>query len=79
MSYVRGIEPGIGSAFLAQWQKLLGDTGLGTAHASRGNVAERRALFVTDKSVIEHGGRCVMVLALVVVEDVDVVRDASRN
>lgn len=78
ISYVRGIEPRIGSTFLGQWRKLLGDAGFEVAYASQ-DAAERRILFVTDESVIEHGGRCVMVLALVIVEDVDLVREASQN
>jgi RNA-directed DNA polymerase len=79
ISYVRGIEPGIGSRYLAQWQALLADAGLGVAHASQSALAERKILFVVDESLLENGDRTVMVLALVVVEDVDVVREASQK
>ena len=79
ISYVRGIEPRIGSKYLADWQTILALSGHSVAHTTQSPLAPRKVLFVVDESVLQDGARTVLVLALVVLEDVDVVRAASRN
>ena len=79
ISYVRGIEPRIGSKYLADWQAILALSGHSVAHTTQSPLAPRKVLFVVDESVLQDGARTVLVLALVVLEDVDVVRAASRN
>lgn len=78
ISYVRGIEPRIGARFVAEWHAVLNGTELSVAHIGQSNRAARKVLFTVDESVLQDGDRTVMVLALVVVEDIDLVRDASQ-
>jgi len=72
--YVRGIERDVGLAFEKTWREVLKKEGVGVSYASQGTALGRKILFLMDESVVEGRVGPVMLLALVVVEDVDVVR-----
>jgi RNA-directed DNA polymerase len=79
ISYVRGIEPQLGSKYLAAWHAVLKLSGRKVAHSMWSPMASLKVLFVVDESVLQDRERTVMLLALVVVEDIDVVRTESQK
>lgn len=78
--YVRGIEPGLGLAFYAKWSELLEGSGCTISYAEQGAVVPRDVLFLVDESVVEgQPHESTLILALVVVEDTEIVRKSLSS
>jgi hypothetical protein len=72
--YIRGVEPTLGLSYHASWAEILRKSGHRVSYSEQGPVAARKVLFIVDESVVERPGGPVMMVALVVIEDVDHVR-----
>ena len=72
--YIRGVERDFGLDCHAKWQRILKKTEAEVSYASEGNLAARNVLFVVDESVVAAPTGPVLIVALVVVEDIDLVR-----
>jgi RNA-directed DNA polymerase len=74
ISYIRGVERDIGGSFETAWRDILDEAAAGVSYASQNVNAARDVLFLVDESVIARPTGRVLALALVVIEDADVVR-----
>ncbi len=73
--YVRGIEPELGRSLLQAWQAILAKEGQSAGYSSREPSTPRDVLFLLDESQVDGAEGQVLLLALTVVEDPELVRD----
>jgi hypothetical protein len=72
--YIRGIERDRGQRFQKKWTELLVAQGLQPDLVATGELKVRDALFLVDESVVDGPAGKVMLVALIIVEDVDLIR-----